>query len=264
MESNFSSNFWNKISDPTWYGLGEKAHLFMARDFNADQIIKSWFKVRSVPRPPKVETKEDKTTNSETAKEGENIEDIFEVEEDYDLNELLRDRLEDVYEEVAMKGEDNGQKTLKFIPMCSIVSIGNLLTTYERMSEEQKRQQPVDIKSLVRRNEILKVLMQLANDRLIVWPDIKDAIKLAQAANRREFELNMLTMGERWALYFYVLEMARKITAAKGAQIEQDLIAAKKCLQKVQAYGEGEVLRKARVVGVTTTGAAKYMLGRTC
>ncbi|CAG7834108.1 unnamed protein product [Allacma fusca] len=66
------------------------------------------------------------------------------------------------------------------------------------------------------------------------------------------------TMNEKWALYFYFVEQAKRMLITEVTRMEGIIIKAQEKLQQVMNSGNGKILQKAMVVGMTTTGAAKY------
>ncbi|XP_037052517.1 NFX1-type zinc finger-containing protein 1-like isoform X2 [Bradysia coprophila] len=66
------------------------------------------------------------------------------------------------------------------------------------------------------------------------------------------------TISEKWAIYFYFIDKIKKYLLQEIIKIEAVIMDAQKKMDEVKNQGDGFILQQAQVVGMTTTGAAKY------
>lgn len=67
-----------------------------------------------------------------------------------------------------------------------------------------------------------------------------------------------LSLSEKWAIYFYFIDEIKKYLLREIIKVETNIMDAQRKMEEVKNQGDGFILKRAQVVGMTTTGAAKY------
>lgn len=67
-----------------------------------------------------------------------------------------------------------------------------------------------------------------------------------------------LSISEKWAIYFHFIDEIKQYLIKEIMNVEAVLIEDQKKSAEVKNQGDGFILQQAQVVGMTTTGAAKY------
>jgi uncharacterized Fe-S cluster-containing protein len=76
-------------------------------------------------------------------------------------------------------------------------------------------------------------------------------VRGSRSSDNREF-------GENWSVYFHILNKIKQTVLAHIIGLEAKLLVQNKEFEEVKSYGYGLLLKRAKFVGMTTTGAAKY------
>lgn len=101
----------------------------------------------------------------------------------------------------------------------------------------------------------MKEFLQRYQDGRIDLPKVTP--DFLATANRRS-SVWLLSISEKWALYFYFIDEIKKHLLQEVIETEAFIMDAQKKMEEVKNQGDGFILQQAKVVGMTTTGAAKY------
>jgi len=253
-----------------WFGLTDN---LLKSKMNIEDTIRSWFEVKSNPgRKSMKAVSESKRKEENSSQAPEDDE-----EEDYDVDELLAERaLDDIYAE-AESHLDNapaqmgshlkyikgfGLKDLEFKLRKIDQSVANLLKEKQtpKIKQELERFQ-VEKRFVLQKKNLLQEIFSLYREERLILPNPVHLIENLINPNGRQNQsqiMNNLSMDFKWALYFEIVGRARKLCAEKVHKIEEDLKNEQGKLNQIRRFGEGHILKGSRVVGMTTTGAAKY------
>jgi len=265
---------WNCFQDLKWFGidknsLGNKS----LTEKQVDRRVREIFHVRNFPINHKTNPRQQpqQVTPQKNAQVAEKDldEDDFD-DEDYDLDELLESRLMDeiLLESGTSKNAQACQTYISYLPNCSIESCEETIKKIDQeiesagksMTKEQAlyhfAPQREQLKELLNRHKFLRVIFHLYKENLIELPDVSDLLEDIKAGHTVHYY--RVPMDERWALYFEVVKQVRIFLASELAEIEKNLSIAQKAKRDIMSYGDGLILKDCKVVGLTTTGAAKY------
>jgi hypothetical protein len=107
---------------------------------------------------------------------------------------------------------------------------------------------------------LLKQIMEAyRNDRLPLLPVTKEM--LVRAKKRVLDEKGSVENShflENWSVYFHILNRIKQTVLAHIIGLEAKLLEQNKEYKEIENHGYGLLLQKAKFVGMTTTGAAKY------
>lgn len=278
LSTEYSSAAWKCFQTPSWFGFSDD--FFRSVHFDAEGLIRSWFEIREVSQGDvrKVIAGPHKNQPfSNAAKNGENkvVEDEFnseEDDEDYDVDDLLQDRImDDIFAEADSK---QGQKLGAGVVLSYVaeLSVHNLDKNIKYMQSDltkaredrTKNQNSAEI--IIQLENALKILQnkRIFLDSLfnyyragrIELPNVDDLIAELKAC--RISEMILLPRKERWALYLAVVQRARVLSAERACEVGKELAKVQKKLREIQMMADSLVLQNAKVVGMTTTGAAKF------
>jgi len=199
-----------------------------------------------------------------------NYDDDDDDDEDYDLDELLENRIVDdiLLESETSKKAQTSQKIISYLPNCSIRQCENAIKEKNKeiekgqkyMSQSQAQEylaeRREELIELLNRDKLLTEIFRLYTTNLIDLPDVSDLLQ--DIATEQAVNYYQIPIGERWALYFEVVKRTRSFLASELAEIEKNLSIAQKEKRNIMQYGDGLILKGCKVVGLTTTGAAKY------
>jgi hypothetical protein len=251
------------LTDVAWLGFEDK--LYWSNE-TVDTIISRWFEIRPIsggkvkkvaPKKPE----EDKENDSND-----------EFEEDYDMDELLADRLEDIFAEAETRAPANMGQHLRYISGYSLKEVGGEIRKLDNEMDQVRQQKPSQKKTeelyrietkrrfLEKKRAILERVFELYRHDMIDLPNVKPLVEQlkAEAGPLLQPNLSRLDFARRWGLFFEVVLRGRVLCAEKAQEIEERLIHEQKKLHEIRRFGEGQLLKSSKVVGMTTTGAAKY------
>ena len=272
MKSKFPDHLWTALEDPYWFCIGDRSYIFKQNFFDSYSILRDWFVIRRFPKPSnaapltraqKIQLDPTNTTARKNAEEDT-------VEENFDLEELLSNRIDESensyehHDSIKNRTFDMGEIIDSlYLPLFSISSLMSRIEFCEAAAnlpenDPNYRYNPYYVNTLKKRCDLLYDAMELESKRLVDWPDMKEIVKKLQDPKCTYDFVKSLKMAARWGLYFLVLKLAHKLTRTLVADVEMDLMKSNIEMKKINAWGDGLVLRDAAVVGVTTTGAAKY------
>lgn len=267
---------WTNFQNFSWLGISDD--YLKAEQFYEDRVVQGWFEVRTFPKATGKAKKNQKELGQRNAATVERMrvinseeEDSEDDEEDYDLEELMERRvIDDIILEAETSGRADMGRRITYLPASSISgcekSLKNLNHQLQEatrgMNGDQARQfrqtRQSDKTILENRGKLLGEIFRLYKEQMLDLPDVTTLLEEIQGGVAGALHYNRLRMSERWALYFAVVEYARQNIAEHVAIIEQDLGKAQKRLRNLIQYGDGLILKDCKVVGLTTTGAAKY------
>ena len=101
----------------------------------------------------------------------------------------------------------------------------------------------------------LKELLDAYHEGRVDLPEVTP--ELLARGHEREPPLKP-SLNEKWAIYFHVVEWLKSFLMQNIVRVEDAIIKAQERFAEVNNKGDGIILKKAMVVGLTTTGAAKY------
>lgn len=253
------------LENPEWLHLGDL--LFTGDKFDPSEVIYKLFRKRlrnqqtKVVSPPAVN---DEKLDSED-------------EEDYDLEELQQNRTDDSKEwwedktELRACNSKNGLAVSYINPysvsFCrSFIEAADeeikLLIKSKKKPNYQNQAEQVSTlngKIIIARNRMtfLELLMRVQKKELLELPNMRASIGINSPTPLATSQLRALTTSQRWSIYFDVIETARELATEATKEVEKKLVAAQKNLEAIYRVGDGQILQKTKVVGMTTTGAAK-------
>ncbi len=191
----------------------------------------------------------------------------------YDIDELMENRiLDDIQMEAdTADKQKTGGEFLKEAYMLSaaVCDHERWIVSSELASAINNQQQKKIIKQLEskelaieNRKKVLLKIFQLYKDKRLILPDVKELLSKIEAENvadrPSEEDLGKLSMATKWALYFAIVERWQGDLMKSVVVVEKDLSLARKELRDVIEWGDTYIARDCHVVGLTTTGAAKY------
>jgi len=215
------------MKSPQWFGIGDGAIIFMDRFFIPHHILRKWFIISKYMKP----------------------------------TELV------IFPPKIERGAENDYHTFLPCPYpdnynswyLTDLSVGLIVCNLRHSMKYKNGAHPLMVDIWTKKAHLLHELMYLANNGFIVWPDISAIVeRLGPDSHVDEDYLDTLNMAERWALYFHVLKTFAPEICTQMDKLDVELLHERRALEKIYREGEGIVLRKAAVVGMTTTGASKY------
>lgn len=266
IQTEYPKVLWNCFQNLKWLRIDDDQ---MKKDrFSEERTIREWFTVRQFAKNQK-KAKNFARIQQEQV-ERNNLDEDDEDDEDYDVDELLDHRiLDDIFLEAETTSRVNVGRRLAYLPDCSIHTCDKRLKNMNRNLQEttkgmnmaetmQVRESThLEFRALENRKKLLTEICRLYKEQLLDLPDVTDLLKDIRGSVSA-VHYDRLKMAERWALYFAVVEASRRKVAESVADIEKDLVKAQRALRNLMQFGDGQVLRGCKVVGLTTTGAAKY------
>lgn len=257
---------WNCFQNLKWLGIHNDQ--LNKGQFSADQIVRGWFTIRQFAKNQKKAKNFAKMQQEQV--ERNNLDEDDEDDEDYDVDELLDNRiLDDIYLEAESTTRANVGRHLAYLPECSIHTCDKRMKTINRNLQESTKGLNMaettqvreatrgELRALENRKKLLTEICRLYKEQLLDLPDVTDLLKDIRGSVSA-VHYDRLKMAERWALYFAIVEATRRKVAESVADIEKELVKAQRALRNLIQFGDGQVLRGCKVVGLTTTGAAKY------
>lgn len=264
-----------------WLGMGS-SDFNRYQDFTPEQQLRNWSinitygsLSRNVSNPTHSSLQQNQ--NGEAFLQNEQ-DDTEYVEGEYDMDDLMNHRIE-IYREIetvkkwkvnqidyalSMRSIDYYIKTINLQLNTLIKEKESLMKNPSKSREDNQKR--LDLQSqieyqytcgneapfLANKKRFLRFLLKAREEGRLELPQVNEDFLKKQNLVSTPF------LSERWAIYFYFLEEAKKILISEIEEVEGLLMAAQKEVQAINEVGEGILLRKAMIVGVTTTGAAKY------
>ncbi len=267
LEQEFPSGIWDYFKQPNWLGLTN--NFFANPNFDPDRLLATWFKLRETPEKPAASQKPKGKLPPKKPEVRQEQEDSD--EEDYDLDELMANRvLDDVYHFEAEKSGNGGHsaRKLPYLPQTSVrdceTAIRKCKEALDVCQSEGKggRQVQMEVEKLCKeirieenRQRFFEKLFTAYKSGQLELPDVGHLLVRGQATEHIIFAT--LTYASKWAVIFAVMERARVLTIEKAGTVDQLLVEAQKRLDSIRRVGDGKLLERTKVVGMTTTGAAK-------
>ena len=251
-----------------WKFFGLENRIYLNPDFKPYIRLSAMFnsKFQEPPPPP------DPSTEME---EPENVED--EDGEDYDLAELMANRIEELEHELS---EVQGNRCIVPYLIGSATIRGNIYQCNGEISQARKiledpnpsaealynkamaqdsiefnENQKVKFKNIS--NFLREVMLSYKNGR-IPLPTVTPEI-ISLATTRLETGTSTeKNFAENWVVYLSILEKIKSKILLEVIELEKNILEQNKRFREVENYGYGLLLKRAKFVGMTTTGAAKY------
>ncbi|CAL8088270.1 unnamed protein product [Orchesella dallaii] len=274
IQVDYPKALWNCFQDLKWFGIDK--HQLTNEHMTEDLVqakVRDWFRVRNFPKNHKINRTNQQGHASAPVQRVPVVEpenDELEDDEDFDLDELLENRLlDDILLESETSVKTNLGRYLSYLPNCSKRSceksikimhqeIQNAVKAMDaRQAYSYRASKGAALVELENRNKLLSEIFRLYAEQLLDLPDVTDLVNDIRSGTGA-VHYNRLKMSERWALYFELVQRARISLAAKVADTERNLSNAQKELRNIIQHGDGLILKDCKVVGLTTTGAGKY------
>jgi len=269
LQEKYPKALWECLCDKDWYGLPDK--MFESQNFDEELhvIIGEMFEIRK-GHDVKYLRKNDERVSSKP-KENRQVRRIENTKlEDGNVGGLLENRIfDDVLPELENLTLGRCFK-LSYINNLSIEYCDDFLDSATSLLAQirsqdihpvKKRQNLLDAQVRIRvaknRKMLLETIFTLYKANLIVLPDVLGKLQMT-SADIRNWEFRNIKISQRWALYLKVIEQAQSIYSNKVPKFEKLLTHKKKTLEQLYLFAKGMLLQNVQVVGMTTTGAAKY------
>lgn len=262
-----------------WLGLNS-SDFDRHRNFTPEQLLRKWLiNITSESSSAKIVRNAKYISykkNERKEEECENEEGNTKFVEEYDMDELMNHRIEICREIETVKKRD--VRHIEY--SLSIMSINNYLSKVDRqlhtlkndlyqmrnLKTQEEKQEYDFIQSelewqyicgneepfLENKKYFLRFILKAYEEGRLELPQVNEEFL------NRDNLTNTSSLSERWAIYFYFVEEAKKALLSEIKQAEEDLMTAQKEMKTINFVGEGKLLKKAMIVGLTTTGAAKY------
>lgn len=247
--------FFSRSGSTVFDFLGLNNFEFESDQFSAEAFLKRWFDVRLASVATKKVTK--------VVKEAETLVTEFEDKELRDI--LVAHRLE---EEILEEKVSHKAQVLDYLLCEQDESKFSSLATklFAELSDAELQREF----KMVRRLQGELFHLGLQRDKFLRQSDF--VAKLHKYHRDGQLKLPVISpewfaektsiwrtsLSEKWALYFYVIDAVKKHLLTEIVKIEANIIDAQKNMEDVKNKGDGLILQAAMVVGMTTTGAAKY------
>lgn len=230
---------------------------FESERFSAEHLVKRWFGLTAT-RPSRAAATPQVVEEADTPD--------TELDDEEIRNILVAHRME---EEILEEVRTHKAEALHY-HLCYAHDAKFKSSEAELFSALQKAEQDRNYKQVkqfqgklyelgLQRNKFMnqcnfvKVIQQSYCDGRINLPKVTpDMLAEANASLWR------LSLTEKWAIYFHIVDEIKKYLLQELVKIEASIMDAQKRMEEVKNQGDGFILQGAQVVGMTTTGAAKY------
>lgn len=266
LKEELPSTILESFQSTEWFGLGTD---FEKTKIPDNERLKRWFNVRKVQAAPFIPP--------QAVKKVIEIEQDSDSDEDYDLEELQENRLiDDIYMEAERADNRAPQNiNLKYLYNDVKRNAQERLAYFKNQQTivKQSKNLPVDTKNerilqlqpeiekqqhelnLIKRTEsFIQLILRSYKDKSILSTEVDVLLKDFEDLSRRVQHHHQLSRTQKWAIFFCCLERAKKLTAFEVKKLNDELFDAQKQLQEVFRYGDGQIIKKAQIVGMTTTG----------
>ncbi len=230
---------------------------FNSNNFSVEKVLKHWFRITLIPTAIK---------KAEVNEEEETLEPELEDEELRSM--LVAHRLE----EEILEEDRNYQAARVQYHLCHAYDAkfkSQEDGLYSELLDAERQRNNRDIKRLrgalyelglqrtkfMNQCNFVKELVRNYLSGRIVLPIVTPEL-LAKANERAS--LWRLSLSEKWSLYFYFIDEIKKYLLGEIIKIEAKIMDEQKVMEEVKNQGDGFILKRSKVVGMTTTGAAKY------
>ncbi|KAJ4436029.1 hypothetical protein ANN_18655 [Periplaneta americana] len=129
-----------------------------------------------------------------------------------------------------------------------------LISLYEKY--QQNPNLVYKIQALEEENEELKLRSSYIKRQLFYYDGVPDESIVEELLQQED--LWQLQADERWIIYRYWMHMLRRNLLLKMEEWQKDLQTAYHIKDEVQGYNDLQALKNSKVVGMTTTGAARH------
>lgn len=267
LQTEIPAVIFEEFRNPEWFGFGAD---FEKTKINDIERLKRWFNVQITP----VRAAAAPAARPQVA--ANRIVEDSDSDEDYDLDELQENRLiDDIYLE-AERGDNrvpNIGKKLKYLHNDLRRTIHDTIANLEFQIQNIKSSktltaqafnadrlgqlnaelqiQKVRLNLVDKKESFMQLVLKSYKDKSILLPDMVKFFEDYRISNRIVVSLNR---QQKWAIFFFCLERAKHLTAVEIKQVNDELFNAQKQLQEVFRYGDGQIIKKTQILGMTTTG----------
>jgi len=201
-----------------------------------------------------------------------------EDQEDFDLEELMANRIQEIEFELdteiqtTKREEPHYLASLYIHPFAPRSSFLNELRMYIDQEEAKKKPREEESMDLMQArftlseeilmtrqlNDTIKDVVRRHNEKSLTLPEITaeeldSTAKLSEGPPPPQREV-----WKTWAIYFQLLEKCKKETMKEIFKLEEELVTVHEKFKEVENSCYAQILKHAKFVGMTTTGAAKY------
>lgn len=251
------SIFLNKNGATLFHWLQMNFHHFESHHFSAENILKNWFRI-STPtvKARRTEVNEEVDT-PETEFEDEELRNILvahRMEEEI-LEEDRKYKAERLEYHFCYKQEEDFKSSENEL-FCQLQDARNKSDDKNARSlEGQLYELGLQRNKFMNQCEFMQAFLRSYQDGRIDLPTV--TTDLLSKANEQS-SVSRLSLSEKWAIYFHFIDKIKKYLLSEIIKKEAAIMESQKKMEEVKNQGDGFILQKAQIVGMTTTGAAKY------
>ena len=234
-----------------WLGLSN--NFFEEAEFDPESRLRKLFRIS-----------EGRLFRTEETTENEN-DDKNSEDDDGELKAMLEAHRLD--EEIQME-DTSAKRVAAKVPHCALARSDfnaarqNLQQQYvaaDKRKDKEKLSEIVQLLWYLQEEErvfenkaaFLKLLLVAYHECRVELPEVTAEL-LARSPDEEQ------SYSEKWAIYFRVVECLKNFVMQNIVVVEDAIIIAQEKFAEISNKGDGIILKKAMVVGLTTTGAAKY------
>lgn len=264
-----------KLSSASFFKLthNEVNHM---KENGATDVVKKWFEYLKLKPKKNAKAAQADDIHKESLPDEET-----EIQEFYDMEELMEHRIitEDDDVEVKYKIENDNSLAKYHVENMSVLQSKYILKECEKAIEifaiedndslklvyakERNLANVREKQSLERkRMAILSEIFHCLNEKLVKIPDVANELELSRTIPIMDLK-NIVDqtfpfVSQRYAAYLAVAKRAKQLMQEIIRELEREMIEKAKILSQLKRQHEVQILKNADVVGMTTTGAAKF------
>ncbi|XP_021953554.2 NFX1-type zinc finger-containing protein 1 [Folsomia candida] len=261
----FPSYLWGLLESLEFFEFNDT--LLSHANLDANALVNSWF---------------GRNPNSKLAQKTQEVtlevaeDDQFE-KEDYDLAELMSTRMVDDYQrrEFSPSNKHGHPHVLTFLDNLSLIdckkkrskleaelmtALGNIqLNTGTDQGVNDQMIQFIRMYQVLNQNRIslLENILPRLKDMKIDKETVHETFR-EMWGSQKPWRKIFPSVVSRWEAYLTVIERSKELLNKRRKELEPELIIAERKLAQIRKYGDSQILKHCKVVGMTTTGAAKY------
>lgn len=275
----FSCQLIDRLSSPSFFKLSQN-DVCNIKENNVTAIIKKWFVYltaksnKKAKVPPKVQ---------EVLEQLPDLKTDADMEELYDMDELMEHRFiaedDDDYLGVKMRLEKSNSIAKFHVENMSVLQSKYLLQEFEKTvkNNEIEHDDPINVVYAKERNvanvrendsierkrlAILSEIFDILNEKLVEIPNVTKEMESLSCFNTMDpkdaVDRTLPSIAQRYSAYLVVANRAKQLMKEIVREVEKELIERAEIISQLKRQHEVQILKSAYVVGMTTTGAAKY------
>ncbi|XP_037051302.1 NFX1-type zinc finger-containing protein 1-like isoform X2 [Bradysia coprophila] len=280
--SEFSSQLLDKLSSPSFFKLSN-SDVYNITEGSAIDAVKKWFEYLQVNANKNAKGRKAQKDNSQAETPSEEAYADVGEEEFYDMDELMEHRMifDDVVDhaEIEAQFEHSNSVGRYHGKEMSIPHSTFLLKEYERNIQRNvihdkdsmavantKRRNVAQVRESVfveqKRLDVLVEIFACLNENRVKIPDVAAKLETLRRFNTTDsinvVDKTLPLVAQRYAAYLIVAKRAKHLMNETVRGLEEKLIESAETIAQLKRQHEVEILKNADVVGMTTTGAAKF------